>query len=68
MRTQEEKIAEVEAQIELVNKSLEKVKRKIDKLPAWWKYNHDKLKEYLSDYSRLELEKNRLVNLLNVIK
>lgn len=68
MRTQEEKIAEVKAQLTLVKVAMDKKKRQVDNLPPRGQQRQKKLKEYLEDYSRLEQEYNRLVNLLNIIK
>lgn len=68
MRTQEEKIAEVKAQLTIVKAAMDKKKKQVDNLPPRWQQRQKKLKEYLEDYSRLEQEYNRLVNLLNIIK
>jgi uncharacterized coiled-coil protein SlyX len=68
MRTQEEKIAEVKAQLTLVKVAMDKKKKQVDNLPPRGQQRQKKLKEYLEDYSRLEQEYNRLVNLLNIIK
>lgn len=68
MRTQEEKIAEVKSQLTLVKVAMDKKKKQVDNLPPRGQQRQKKLKEYLEDYSRLEQEYNRLVNLLNIIK
>lgn len=68
MRTQEEKIAEVKAQLTIVKAAMDKKKKQVDNLPPRGQQRQKKLKEYLEDYSRLEQEYNRLVNLLNIIK
>jgi len=67
MRTQEEKREEVMAQLTLVKAAMNKKKKQVDHLPPWWKQRQQKLKELLEDYSRLEKEYNRLINLYNII-
>ena len=63
--TEEEKREEIRWQIEFVKSELEKIKKKIAICP--WK-EWDRLRKYCDERQRLEMEKNRLVNLLNIIK
>lgn len=65
MKTEEEKREEIRWQIEFVKSELEKIKKKIAICP--WK-EWDRLRKYCDERQRLEMEKNRLVNLLNIIK
>jgi hypothetical protein len=64
-KTEEEKREEIRWQIEFVKSELEKIKKKIAICP--WK-EWDRLRKYCDERQRLEMEKNRLVNLLNIIK
>lgn len=64
-KTEEEKREEIRWQIEFVKYELEKIKKKIAICP--WK-EWDRLRKYCDERQRLEMEKNRLVNLLNIIK
>lgn len=64
-KTEEEKREEIRWQIEFVKSELEKINKKIAICP--WK-EWDRLRKYCDERQRLEIEKNRLVNLLNIIK
>ena len=65
MKTEEQKREEIRWQIEFVKSELEKIKKKIAICP--WK-EWARLRKYCNDKQRLEWEKYRLVNLLNIVK
>ena len=65
MKTEEQKREEIRAEIERVKAELDKVEHLIRICP--WK-EWAKLRKYCNDKQRLEWEKYRLVNLLNIVK
>jgi hypothetical protein len=64
-KTEEQKREEIRWQIEFVKSELEKIKKKIAICP--WK-EWKRLRNYCEEEKRLELEKIRLTNLLNMVK
>lgn len=65
MKTEEEKQQEIRAEIARITEEIEKVEKRIYQCPAreW-----EKLRKLCDKRQRLEAEKYRLVNLLNIIK
>ena len=64
-KTEEEKREEIRAEIERVKAELDKIEHLIRICP--WK-EWARLRKYCNDKQRLEWEKYRLVNLLNIVK
>ena len=64
-KTEEEKQQEIRAELARIKEEIDKVQWKIDRCP--WK-DWDRLRKYCNEKQRLEAEKYRLVNLLNIIK
>ena len=65
MKTEEQKREEIRAEIERVKAELDKIEHLIRICP--WK-EWARLRKYCNDKQRLEWEKYRLVNLLNIVK
>lgn len=65
MKTEEEKQQEIRAELARITEEIEKVEKRIYQCPAreW-----EKLRKLCDKRQRLEAEKYRLVNLLNIIK
>ena len=64
-KTEEQKREEIRAEIERMKQEIAKVRKKIDICP--WK-EWDRLRKYCEEEQRLEVEKIRLTNLLNMVK